>query len=169
VFGQAQYFDYTVGIDFEMPIGNVENRAITRRTRLQKLQAIAKYKDTIEAVSEDVANAMTDVQSTWLQIRSRRNARFLAEKQLKILNDRINAKAVVISPAFIQTRLQAEEQLADSERSEIAAIVAYNKALSDLEKAKGTILTYNNVHMVEEQWNAPLGYGSGMRWNQQQR
>ena len=55
-----------------------------------------------------------------------------------------------ITPPFIQVKLQAQETLANEAREEAAAIANYNIAIQRLERAKGTLLKYNNVKIKED-------------------
>jgi len=55
-----------------------------------------------------------------------------------------------MSPAYINTKLDLQTRLADEQRREITAIASYNIAISALERAKGTLLRYDNVVLEEE-------------------
>ncbi len=55
-----------------------------------------------------------------------------------------------MSPAFINTKLDLQTRLADVARLEVQSIVNYNIAISSLERAKGTLLRYDNIVLEEE-------------------
>ena len=55
-----------------------------------------------------------------------------------------------LTPEFVQLQLDAQERLARAAAEEAAEITLYNTAIAQLEQAKGTLLRYNNVVMVEE-------------------
>jgi len=148
-------FDWAVGIELDIPIGNQEARAIYRRTWLQRQQSIDQYRSIVEQITLDVRTAYNQYATSWEQIKASRDARFHAEKELGILDQRINTKAVTLSPPLVQTRLQFQSDLATAEANEIAAITNYNIAISALERAKGTILRYNNVTMEEQVSSMP--------------
>ena len=61
--GQRQWDDISssVGLEFEMPIGNRAARAIYRRVQLQRLQAIEQYQNLIDQVQADVKTALREV------------------------------------------------------------------------------------------------------------
>jgi len=132
----------------EIPLGNRAARAIWRRTLLQRMQAIEQYRAFVEQVAVDVKIAARNVNSAWDVIKHSREARFAAEEALKNLAhmpvDRENL------PEVVQLKLDTQDRLAAAQQGEAQAVSDYNIAISDLEKAKGTILRYNNV-LLEEQ------------------
>ena len=52
--------------------------------------------------------------------------------------------------SYLTTILNLQEQLGSIQRAEVTAIVNYNIAIAALERAKGTLLRYNNVTLEEE-------------------
>src|SRR6185312_14817680 len=81
------FIQYTLGFQFQVPIGNREARAITTRTQLQRLQAIYAYRGLVDKVSADVKNAIVDVQTYWDQIVAARRWRLAAEEELRRLEE----------------------------------------------------------------------------------
>ncbi len=145
---------FSIGLNFELPIGNREALAVLRRSRLQRMQAIEQYRFLIDQVTQDVKTALRDVNAGWLLMGSRRQARFAASDTLLAIEQR-EAQGEALDPTFVQLKLDTQERLADSEREEALAIANYNKAIAQVERAKGTLLRYNNVVMQEE--NLPSG------------
>jgi outer membrane protein len=148
---QRQWEDISssIGLEFEIPIGNRAARAIYRRVQLQRLQAITQYKNLIDQVQQEVKTSLRDVDTTWAEITQRRQARFAAADSLLAIKQREEA-GEALTPTFVQLQLDAQERLARAEAEEAAAISNYNVAISQLERAKGTLLRYNNVVMEEE-------------------
>jgi outer membrane protein TolC len=143
------HVDFTVGFKLQMPIGNRAARAIYQRTLYQHMQAIEQYRSYIETVAVDVKTAARAVQTTWEVIRSSRRSRFAAEDALTRIKTR-EESGEPLTPEFVQLKLQIQEALAESRQDEAQAISNYNIALSALEKAKGTILRYDNVVLQED-------------------
>ncbi len=77
-----------LGLTFELPIGNREAGAIFRRAKLQRMQAIEQYRFLIDQVTQDVKTGLRDVQASWEEIGSRRQARFAASDTLLALEQR---------------------------------------------------------------------------------
>jgi outer membrane protein TolC len=148
---QRQWEDISssIGLEFEIPIGNRAARAIYRRVQLQRLQAITQYKNEIDRVQQEVKTSVREVNTSWDIIVQRRQARFAAADSLLAIQQRAEA-GEALTPTFVQLQLDAQERLARSQAEEAAAIRDYNVAISRLERAKGTLLRYNNVVMEEE-------------------
>jgi hypothetical protein len=89
------------------------------------------------------------VVTAWEVIRSSRRSRFAAEDALTRINAR-EKSGEPLTPEFVQLKLQIQDSLAQSQQSEAEAVTNYNIALSQLEKAKGTILRYDNVVLQED-------------------
>ena len=69
-----------------------------------------------------------------------------AERNVQATKERAERK----SPTELQTELAGQENLAQARRTLLEALIAYNIAIADLERAKGTLLHYNNVVLDEE-------------------
>jgi len=151
--------NYSIGIQFEVPIGNRQARAIYQRTLLQHQQAIDQYRALADQVAMEVMNARNEVETSWSEIVAARDTRFAAEKALRAIEDR-EQQGEPLSPTFVQLKLDRQSALAEAWRQELQALANYNIALSALEKAKGTLLKYNNVLMKELQGPAVPG-GAG--------
>jgi len=147
--GNTDFITYGLGFQFEVPIGNRQARAIYQRTLLQRQQAIDQWKLTSENVAVDVVVALNNLRSSWQLLVAARRARFAAEEALEKILDR-ERTGEPRTPTFIELILSRQAALADAQRQEIQAAVSYNVALEALEKAKGTLLRYNNVVMKEE-------------------
>lgn len=148
---QRQWEDISssLGLEFEIPIGNRAARAIYRRVQLQRLQAITQYKNLIDQVQQEVKTSLREVETTWDVIVQRRQARFAAADSLLAIQQRAEA-GEALTPTFVQLQLDAQERLARAQAEEAAAVSDYNIAISRLERAKGTLLRYNNVVMEED-------------------
>lgn len=138
----------TLGFQFEYPLGNRAARAIYRRAQLQYLQSTDSYRQLIERVVTDVTIATRAVDTTWQEIVRTRQAVLAAGDALRSVQVRENA-GEALTPEFVDLKLRQQELLANNQRDEAAAITNYNIALSGLERAKGTLLKYNNVVMSE--------------------
>jgi len=147
--GRRDYFTSAIGFQFEMPIGNRPARAIWLRTQLQRLQAIEGYRSIIDQVSLEVTTGVENVKNTWDLLNQARRARFASAEALEAIRDRERAERA-LDPTFVQLKLDRESALAQAERTELEALVRYNIAVSALERAKGTLLRYNNVAIEEE-------------------
>jgi len=146
------HWEFTAGFKLQVPLGNRAARSIWRRSLLQRMQAIEQYRSFVEQVAVDVKINARAVDTTWDIIRSSRRSRFAAEDALTRINTR-ERSGEPLTPEFVQTKLQLQDTLAESLQNEAEAIANYNIALAQLEKAKGTLLRYNNVVLEEEPLN----------------
>lgn len=146
---------FSLGLQFEYPIGNRVARSIVQRARLQRMQAIEQYRNLLSQVSLDVRIAMNDIQSSWEQAIARTQSRLASRRQLDLIQKQQDL-GEPITPSFVQIKLQAQEELANAAREESAAIANYNVAIQRLERSKGTLLKYNNVKVAEDPTQAYL-------------
>jgi outer membrane protein len=151
-FREQRGFDaisYGIGIQLEIPIGNRAARAIQQRSMLQQQQAIQQYRNLIDQVALEVKLAARDVETSWSEIRAARNARLAARDAMEAIE--LQAEDLPeLTATWVQLELNAQAEVAETERAEAAAIANYNVAIARLERAKGTILRYNNVILQEE-------------------
>lgn len=148
---QRQWEDISssLGLEMEIPIGNRAARAIYRRVELQRLQAMEQYAGLIDTIVVDVRTALLEIETSWAETVQRQQARFAAQDAMLAIQQRVEADEP-LTPEFVQLQLQAQERFAREAALEAAALTGYNTALARLEQAKGTLLRYNNVLMVEE-------------------
>lgn len=145
--------NYSIGLQFEIPIGNRAARAITQRALLQRQQAVDQYRSLVEQVSLEVKTALREVDTNWEEMVANRQSRFAAADALLAIQQREDG-GEALTPTFVQLKLDSQERLADAATREVASVSAYNLAIARLEQAKGTLLRYNNILMEEE--NLPI-------------
>jgi len=141
--------NWSFGIEFEYPIENRAARAILRRAQLQRQQAVEQYRSLLQQTTLDVRVAMNDIKSSWEQSIARQQSRFASRRQLNLIQHSQDV-GEKLDLAFVQLKLQAQEELANAAREEVTALANYNIAIQRLERAKGTLLKYNNVQLRED-------------------
>src|SRR5687768_13600968 len=141
--------NWAIGLEFELPIGNRAARAIYHRTLLQRLQAIEEFRGLADQVRGDVQQAHDNVATTWNGIVAARRQVFASEDYLDALRARERA-GEPLTPEFVNRILQAQTEVTQARRIEAQAIASYNISLSQLERAKGTLLRYNQIGLRED-------------------
>jgi outer membrane protein TolC len=141
--------NWTFGIEFEYPIENRAARAILLRARLQRSQAVEQYRSLLQQTTLDVRVALNDIKSSWEQSIARQQSRLASRRQLNLIQHSQDV-GEKLDLAFVQLKLQAQEELANAAREEVSALANYNIAIQRLERAKGTLLKYNNVQLRED-------------------
>jgi outer membrane protein len=151
---QFNHLNYAVGFEFEVPIGNRAARSIWRRSLLQRQQAIDAFRAQQTQITAEVTQAMREVHTTWNEIIGFRKARFANADALRGLTQREGTEPLTYT--FVQLKLDTQERLAEAKRQEAQALARYNIAVAALERAKGTLLRYNNIMMEEETYKRQL-------------
>ncbi len=141
-----RFRSYTVSVNLAYPIGNRGPRAALRRARLQESQAVVQLQQVLDGVAEEVNVAVRQIMFRYKQIPPQLEAVLAADGNLRALQ----ARAVEVSPAYLETELSAVEQLGNTRRVLLQAVADYNVAIVQLEKAKGTLLEYNNIVVTPE-------------------
>ena len=129
-----------------MPIGNRGPRAGATRAMLQHRQAEAALKARFEEVILDVNTSVRAVESAHDQLAPR----FASVEARGQEVDSIVARAERKDINTLNSELAAREGLAADRRTMLNAMVEYNIAIIDLERAKGTRLHYYNVQLYNE-------------------
>lgn len=159
--GQFNRLGYTGGFQFSFPLGNRAAGAIWQRSLLQRMQAIHSYVGLVNQIALDVRNASLSVDESWFFLTKARDARLQYEltlKDLQKLEDK-GDQPYTFDSLFVE--LQIRQSLLASQLSEHQALNDYNYAIATLEKAKGTILRFDNVIMEQEQ----LPFGMNVKGN----
>ncbi len=141
---ETTYFDWQVGLEFRIPIGNRARTAAHERSRLQKAVAAREREETRQQILLEVSRAVRDLAAADERILATRAAREAAERTLR--DQRANVAA---GAALQKDLLEAQRDLADAKVDEIRAMADYMVALAELERAKGTLLGYNNITILD--------------------
>ena len=135
--------------------GNREAKADYLQVRLARVKSLLELKNLEHDIILTVKEVVRQVHTNIMRISSMNLARELAEERLEAEEEKFN-----VGTAEILDVLNAQTRLAEAESSERQAIVDYNKALINLEQAKGTLLERNSIHLTEEpgpQQQSPVG------------
>jgi outer membrane protein TolC len=142
----AKFIEYYIGVELEVPIGNRAARAAYLRARLQHAQAVANLQRVFEEVILDVNLAARQLETSFDQIAPGFESAESREREVESIVARAERK----DHSTLINELGARQSLANIRRSMLNAMVEYNIALVDLERAKGTLLQYNNVVIPTE-------------------
>ncbi len=146
----SRFIEYFIGVELEVPIGNRGPRAARKRAELQHDGAVALLRQRIEEVILDVNIAVRQLETSYDLIGPAFQA---AEARVREVGS-IVARAERKDLNTLNSELNARQALANARRAMLANMVDYNIAVIDLERAKGTLLPYNNI-VLETDANAP--------------
>jgi HAE1 family hydrophobic/amphiphilic exporter-1 len=134
---------YTAGVLVQFPIGNRTAKADLAAALEQQRAAQVQEASTLQQIVVDVRNALQSYQSAQAQLAAARTAREASQQILASEQRRLRAGA---STTYLV--LQREIELADNRGREVSAQTNLNKAIVELQRATGTILTANNVNVT---------------------
>jgi outer membrane protein len=152
----AENRHWSMGVELSFPMGNREAKADYTQRKLELRKARLRLKnleqailvqvpDVVREVDPDrlgVREAVRQIETDIKRVKATRAARVLAEQKLDAEEKKLE---VGISTNF--QVLEFQEDLAVAESNETRAIIDYNRSLINLERAKGTILSTNNISL----------------------
>jgi outer membrane protein TolC len=131
------YDNWSFGLDFSIPIPNTRARYKARqaeklvegsRLLIEKTRDFAEFE--VRSAIRDLQSARTSIPITETQVRA---------EQEKL---RGQLKRYEVGMATSQDLLDYQDRLAAARSAQIGAIVKYNKAVIDLERARGALLAH---------------------------
>jgi len=141
----AQFYDWSVGLNFSLPLGNRARTAAHQRSQLVEDQTLRQREDVRQQIVLDVSAAVRNLAAAAEAIQARRAAREAAEQTVHDEQAFVGAGA-----ALLKDLLDAQRDLASAKVAEMQAMSDYMAGLAALEKAKGTLLEYNNILILGE-------------------
>jgi outer membrane protein TolC len=143
----GDYVSYSLGIQFEYPIGNRDRIAQLRQKQFEYTKSIAAMQNAADQVAVQVTAQVRQIRTSYQEVQAQRAAVAAGLVQLQALDDleRIRAQ---LTPEFLRTKLDAQATLATSQLDLLQAIVKYNNAMANLARATGTTLELNRVRLV---------------------
>jgi outer membrane protein len=145
---------WTIGVNFQVPLGNVQPRAQLAVARGLKEQAILRIKQSELTVGVDVDTVISRIQTFQQRVESARQTRELGEEAVRVAYRRLEEG--LISAYDI---LEQQRRLYDAKSRELAAMAELEKAVTQLWLVTGTVLDRQGVGFREprEGENIPLG------------
>jgi outer membrane protein TolC len=146
----ADFIDYLLGAQFEMPIGNRAAEALYTQRRLEREEAVLDYQRLAQDLVLAVKSSLRDVLTSYELIGATRASRRAAADSLRAIEEQ-EAAGVALTPEFLlDLKLSTQQRLADAEIQEVQALTGYNTAISQLYQAMGTLLDRNQIEFIAE-------------------
>ncbi|MBO0699657.1 MAG: TolC family protein, partial [Zavarzinella sp.] len=152
--GFGAFTDWTVGVNFSVPLGLRQGRAQLREAELIIARDRANLEQGLHAASHDLAESVRSLAQAYAQYRAYREARAAARQSLEQqLADFRAGRAIFLNV------LQAIADWGNAVSFEAQALAQYNTELANLERQTGTILDTHGVRFFEERYQSigPLG------------
>lgn len=143
----GDFVDYLLGGSLEIPIGNRRAEAEYRRRRLERMQTILAYKNTVQTAVNETKTSLTNVITRYKEIAQAGDARLAQSEVLRVLLlEKQYDQGITVERLDLE--LNKQESLASAERSEVQAHTQYHASLADLFAAMGTSLERNRVQLA---------------------
>jgi outer membrane protein TolC len=146
-------YDYGVGIQVQIPIGNRRARNEYEKSRLAIRKTELQREDYAQDIVIQIKEAARNIGTNLELIKSTEQSVTYFEEQLEAEEKKV---AVGISTSL--DVLDAQSSLAEAESLHLRAIIDYNIALTSLEEAKGTLMEKWGLEFEKEkalEYNEP--------------
>ena len=151
------YTDWSVGVNFSVPLGLRQGRAQVRQQELMIARDRANVEQGVHAALHDLAGAVRDLDSAYDQYLAFKEAREAATVNLRTQSDlfKIGLPLKPGQPGVIYLNvLQALNDWGNAVTSEAQQLLAYNTDLANVERQTGTILETHGLVFYEERFRA---------------
>ncbi|MDP6635665.1 MAG: TolC family protein [Phycisphaerae bacterium] len=136
----GDYASYSLGIEFEYPIGNRQRKSLLRARKLDRSKAIASFRRNADQIAASVKERVRQIRMALKTLEYERLAVAAYRAELDGLETIQKTRRGGMDPEFLELKLRSRERLALAERSELQALVDYNSAVIELRRVTGTVL-----------------------------
>jgi len=141
---------YSVGLQYEFPVGNRLARSRMCRRRIEMRQLQTQYEQALAAVETEVDIAVRELSTSYREIAARKRALIASEAEAETIKVRwqrmIDGSGQ--SGLNLESLLRAQERVTQAEREYVTSVLTYNLAMINLKKANGTLLITENVSIA---------------------
>jgi len=145
----GQFADWTLGVNFSVPLGQRTARAQLRQRELLIARDRANLDQGLHAASHSLATTLRSLDQAFDQYQAFKEAREAAEKNINVQLRTFGAGLINYLPVLL-----AITDLGNAKTNEAAALAEYNTLLADLELQTGTILETHGVRFYEERYGS---------------
>lgn len=138
---------YSIGLQYEIPIGNRAARARHIRRHQEMRMARNQYQSVLENIRMEVEVAVRETQTSFQELSAKQQAMQARENQLHLLTERwerLPGQDVSASLA-LENLLSSQDQLSEAEYEFLKAQMTYSLSLTNLKKSTGTLLQSESV------------------------
>ena len=143
----GDFVDYVVGLQFSQPIGNRAAESVVRQSRLRRSSAVIGYRQAVQDTVLAVKNSVRDIDAGYALVGQARNFRLAQAENLRAL-EALRETLAALTPEFLNLLFQRQERLGEAQLQEVGALVAYNVAIADLNRATGVGLDASGIDLV---------------------
>lgn len=134
---------YSVGLFFEIPLGNRAAKARHERKQLQARKALLEFQATVESGMTDVELVVREAETSYQEMLGKFQAMLASQTETAYLENRWRMLPGDRSATqLLEALLDAQERETDEEEEFVGAQVNYTLALANLKRAMGTLLQF---------------------------
>ncbi len=154
----GQYTDWSVGINFSVPLGLRQGRALVREQKLMIARDQANVEQGLHAAIHQLASSLRDLDSAYDQYLAFKETREAADINVKAQDASFRTGGGPKNVIYLNV-LQALNDWGTAVSSEAQQLLNYNVTLANLERQTGTILETHGLVFYEERLRSagPLG------------
>lgn len=143
----GEFTDWTLGLNFSLPIGLRQGRAAVRQQQLTLMRDRANLEQALHQVNHELAASARDLAQFYEQYLAFREAREAAR-----INLEQQAAEFLAGRAIFLNVFQAIADWGNTVASEAQALAQYNTELAVLEQRTGTILETHGIEFYEDRF-----------------
>jgi outer membrane protein TolC len=140
---------FLIGFKFDYPCENNSAKARLQRRKLENRQLLSQLQTTVDTVLLEVKVSVREVTTAYREMFARFESLQAAQKDLEVLWKRWEGQAGAQGASgYLDLLVDSQDRLASAEEEFARSQVIYNVAMLNLQRAQGTLLTYENVEVV---------------------
>ena len=144
----GDFQEFTLGIDYRIPIGLRRELANVRNAQLKLARDIARVEDMELDVTREISEAVRALDANRRLMQSSFN-----RWKDTVLEEEHFQQIVELGLETLDVALDAQRRKTQASAAFYAALCEYNKVIAILHRRKGTILAYNGIQFAEGQWS----------------
>lgn len=143
----GNFQEWQMGLQASIPIGFRQALAGVRNAELRLARERAVLQDQELEVSHQMANAIRELDRTYVLTQTNFNRRNAAQRNVDAVFETFQANVITLD-----LLLDAQRRLAVAESDYYRSLVDYNLAVRQVHLIAGTLLEYNGVFLAEGPW-----------------
>jgi len=137
--------NWGVGVMASVPWGRRAEKARHLRTELEVRQMKDQLRSTMDTVLLEVQVAHREVSTAYPDMKAKYKAASAADEELQVLNNRRGVDGEDGESLYLEKLLDAQERRARAREDFLKSLVVYNSAITNLDRATGTLLQAEDV------------------------
>lgn len=147
--GSGNHTDWTLGVNFSVPLGLRRARAVERQRELLLVRDRVNLQQGVHSMTHSLAGNIRNLDQFFEQYDAFRESREAARENLE---RQVAAAQRQFQRVILLNVLVAIADWGNAVSAEANALASYNTELASIERQTGTILETHNVRFLEEQW-----------------